>query len=305
MGAMTEPITVAAVQMHARPTLVEKNLSKAAEFVSIAASRGARLAVLPELFNVGYFVGPRLFDLWEDEDGRSVTWMREEARRNGLLLAGSIAERRDGRLYNTMFIAEPDGRLHRHVKRTPTVTEQAAFDAGDDDPVAVTSLGRIGQLVCAEAIHASCLRPLADSADIVIFSQSSFAPRWIGRAMCAWERRTSKSLIPATKILGAPWVCAGMIGPVQRLTRLLPSFLYGGTYVTDAEGRLLDRVEFGREGVAVAAITPGNNGGNVAGLVDPGRWRAMADRFLVHLPDLRPSPMNHRDAPAGALTDAH
>ncbi len=141
---MTESIMVAAVQMHARPTFVEENLSKAAAFVAHAATRGARLVALPEL----------------------------------------------------MFIAEPDGRLHRHVKRTPTVTEQSAFDSGNDDPVADTPLGRIGQLVCAEAIHASCLRPLAGAVDIVVFSQSSFAPRWIGRAMCAWERRTSRSLIP-------------------------------------------------------------------------------------------------------------
>jgi predicted amidohydrolase len=285
---MTESIMVAAVQMHARPTFVEENLSKAAAFVAHAATRGARLVALPELFNVGYFVGPKLFELWEDEQGRSVTWMREEAQRNGILLAGSIAERRDGRLYNTMFIAEPDGRLHRHVKRTPTVTEQSAFDSGNADPVADTPLGRIGQLVCAEAIHASCLRPLAGAVDIVVFSQSSFAPRWIGRAMCAWERRTSRSLIPATRVVGAPFVCAGMIGPVQRMTRFLPSYLYGGTYVTDAEGRLLDRVEFGREGVAIADVAPGNHGGDIASLVDPGRWRALADRLLVRLPDLRP-----------------
>jgi predicted amidohydrolase len=286
---MTEPITVAAVQMYARPAFVEENLSKSAAFVAVAAARGARLVVLPELFNVGYFIGPQLFELWEDERGRSVTWMREESQRNGIVLAGSIAERRDGRLYNTMFMAEPDGRLHRHAKRTPTVTEQSAFDSGNDDPVAATPLGRIGQLVCAEAIHARCLRPLAGAVDIVVFSQASFAPRLIGRAMCGWERRTSRSLIPAIRVVGAPFVCAGMIGPVQRMVRFLPSYLYGGTYITDAEGRLLDRVEFGREGVAIAGVTPGSNGGDMAGLVDPGRWRALADRLLVRLPDLRPA----------------
>jgi predicted amidohydrolase len=284
---MTEPITVAAVQMHARPTFVEDNLSKAAAFIRVAGERRARLAVLPELFNVGYFVGPQLFELWEDEHGRTVTWMRDQARQNGMLLAGSIAERRANRLYNTMFIAEPDGTLHRHAKRTPTVTEQAAFERGDDDPVAITSLGRIGQLVCAEAIHASCLRPLAGAVDIVVFSQASFAPRLVGRAMCAWERRTSSSLIPAIRVVGSPFVCAGMVGPVQRMTRLLPSYLYGGTYITDAGGRLLDRVDFGREGVAIASVTPGNDGGDSTRLVDPGRWRALADRFLVRLPDLR------------------
>jgi len=60
---MPEPVTVAAVQMHARPRCVVENLAKAAGFIGDAAARGARLVALPELFNVGYFVGPELFEL--------------------------------------------------------------------------------------------------------------------------------------------------------------------------------------------------------------------------------------------------
>ena len=279
---------VAAVQMHAEPACVEANLEKATRFVELAAQRDARLVALPELFNVGYFVAPQLLELAEDDDGRTTTWMRDQASRHGLVLAGSICERRDGALYNTMFIAEPDGALHRHAKRTPTITEQAAFDAGDDDPVATTSLGKIGQLICAEAIYSRCLRPLLGTIDLVVFSHASFAPRPIGQLMDWWERRSGRSIVPGLRVTGAPAVCAGMVGKVERVTRVLPSYLYGTSCVTDEQGRILDRVAFGREGVAAAAVVLGNTGARRRDLPDPGRWRALADTLLVRPPDLRP-----------------
>jgi hypothetical protein len=40
----------------------------------------------------------------------------------------------------------------------------------NDDPVAPTSLGKIGQLICAEAIYSRCLRPLLGTVDLVVFS---------------------------------------------------------------------------------------------------------------------------------------
>jgi predicted amidohydrolase len=284
--------------MHAEPTRVTDNIDKAAALVETAAQRGARLVALPELFNVGYFVGAELFHLAESEDGRTVTWMREQARRHGILLAGTIAERKEGHLYNTMFIAEPDGVLHRHAKRTPTITEQAAFDAADDDPVARTSLGRAGQLICAEAVFSRCVRPLVGAVDIVVFSQASFAPRPVGRLMDWWERRSGRSIVPALRVTGAPAVCAGMVGTVQRMTRLLPSYLYGTSCVTDAQGRILDRVAFDREGVAAAPVVISNIGGSSKTLPDPWGWRTLADRLLVRPRNLRaPQGGDGGDAP--------
>lgn len=148
-------VTVAAVQMHAEPRQVDANLSKAQGFIETAAARGARLVVLPELFNVGYFIGRELFDLWETEDGQTVSWMRAQARQHQALVAGTIAERRGRCLYNTMFIAEPDGTLHRHMKRTPTLTERAAFDPGDTVPDKVVSTPP--RRPCARSVSTSAM----------------------------------------------------------------------------------------------------------------------------------------------------
>jgi predicted amidohydrolase len=285
-------MTVAAIQMRASPGDVGANLAKATRLLERAVQKDSRLVSLPELFNVGYFIGAELFNLWETADGRTVTWMREQAERHGIVVAGSIAERREDRLFNSLFIVEPDGRLHRYSKRQPTKSELAAFDPGDEHNIAVTSLGRIGLAVCADVNWAeSLLRPLAGNVDLLLFPQASFLPRVLGRLLWQRQRRQGRPLIGSLiEALGAPMVQAGLIGPIQGMTRLFESYLYGGTWITDARGRALASVPFDTEDVAVASITPGSIGGDRSARAfrDPGLGHAVLDAFLVSYPNLRP-----------------
>jgi predicted amidohydrolase len=288
-NAMT---TVAAVQMRAPPRDVAGNLDKARVFLDRASARGARLTLFPELFNVGYFIGSELFDLAETDDGRTVTWMREQAARRRMLVAGSIAEQRGDRLLNTLFIAEPDGQLHRYAKKQLAKPEWAAFDFGDDPSIAATSLGRAGLAVCADLNWGrTLLRPFAGNVDLLIFSQASSAPKAIGRWMWQRERKRGRPfLYGAVKAIGAPMVLAGLVGPMQRLTRVLGGYLYGGTWITDAEGRAIANVPFGEEGVAVADIRIGSTGGDPSSkaLRDPGFGSDLLLSLVRDIPNLRP-----------------
>lgn len=283
---------VAAVQMYATPRDVAGNLVRADVFLERASGDGAKLTLFPELFNVGYFIGPDLFELWETDDGRTVTWMREQAVRRDMIVGGSIAERRGDRLFNTMFIAEPGGALHRYAKRQPVGLELAAFDHGDDEAIAETSLGRIGRAVCADLSWGrTLLRPLAGNVDLLLFSQASFNPKPLGRLMWRQERKRGRPFLGrAAKAIGAPMVLAGLVGPLQRITRWFGAYLCGGTWITDAEGRALANVPFGDEGVAVATVSIGSTGGDPSSKVfrDPGFGRDLLDSWLVDLPNLRP-----------------
>jgi predicted amidohydrolase len=259
-------MTVAAVQMHATPRDVVGNLAKADVFLERASRDGARLTLFPELFNVGYFIGPELFELWEADDGRTVTWMREPAARRDMVVVGAIAERRGDRLFDTLFIAEPDGGLHRYAKRQPFKTELAAFDQGNDESIVDTSLGRTGCAVCADLNWGkTLLRPLAGNVDLLLFAQASSSPKPLGRLMWRRERKQGRPFLAnAVKAIGAPMVLAGLVGPMERITRVVGAHLHGGTWITDAEGRGLANVPFGEEGVAVAAINTGSTGGDLA-----------------------------------------
>jgi predicted amidohydrolase len=294
-------MTVAAVQMRATPQDVSGNLAKADALINRAANGGAKLALLPELFNVGYFIGPELFELWEGEDGRTVTWMREQASQRGMLVAGSIAERRGDRLFNTMFIAEPDGAVGRYSKRQPYRHELVAFDASGDDGIISTSLGRTGCVICADVNWGkTLLRPLAGLVDVVLMPQASTAPKSIGRRMWQREIKRGRPLLGGVATaIGAPLIVAGLIGPTQRITRLLHSYLFGGTWIIDPSGHSLANVPFDEEGVAIADIRLGSTGGNPTSNVfrDPGFIRALADSLIIDGPNLR-----HIRPPIAAVT---
>lgn len=283
---------VAAVQTRAEPGQTSANVKKASALLSRAADDAARLVLLPELFNVGYYVGPQLFGWWETDDGPTVSWMRGESATRGIVVCGSIAERRGHRLYNTLFIAEPDGTLHRYAKRQPAKNETPAFDPGDDPNIVATHLGRIGAAVCADLTWgASLLRPLAGHGDLMFVPQASNAPRWQGKAVWWLETRYRRPLFAGhARCIGAPMVLAGLVGPMQRTTRLFGNYLYGGTWVVARDGRPLANVPFDTEGVAVADVTLGplERRADPSLLRDPGFGRAILDALVIEQPNLRP-----------------
>lgn len=101
---------VAAIQLTSTPDR-ERNLAMAGQFLAAAAGDGARLIVLPEMFNV---LGDAevLRAGAESLDGPSLRWAGEQARRHGVwLVAGSIMERvaDETRLFNTSCLFDPQG----------------------------------------------------------------------------------------------------------------------------------------------------------------------------------------------------
>jgi deaminated glutathione amidase len=102
----------AAVQLQCGPD-IEANLASADRLVRAAAADGAELAVLPERLNIRGAAADYLTHA-EPLDGRTVTWARELARELSIdLVAGSIAERREGRerVSNTSVHVGPDGEV--------------------------------------------------------------------------------------------------------------------------------------------------------------------------------------------------
>jgi predicted amidohydrolase len=71
----------------------------------------------------------------EPEGGRSATFLRDEAQRHGVWIAGSIPERPSGaeRPFNTLVLAGPAGEVHRYRKIHPFsyAGEDRHYGAGD------------------------------------------------------------------------------------------------------------------------------------------------------------------------------
>jgi len=148
---------VGLVQMSCGPE-PEQNLQKALERIADAASRGARVVCLPELFQTQYFCqreDAALFDLAEPIPGPGTEKLSAAAKKNGVVLVASLFEKRAPGLYhNTAVIFDSDGQqigIYRkmHIPDDPLYYEKFYFTPGDLGFRAHdTQAGRIGALVC-------------------------------------------------------------------------------------------------------------------------------------------------------------
>lgn len=99
---------VAAVQLNSTGDKA-RNIAAAERLVRAAAVSGAELVALPEKWNL-LASGEEIVAGAEALDGPSLTAARSWARELGIhLLAGSIAERGEGKAFNTSVLLGPDG----------------------------------------------------------------------------------------------------------------------------------------------------------------------------------------------------
>ncbi|MBW8367365.1 MAG: carbon-nitrogen hydrolase [Arenimonas sp.] len=136
----------------------EANLANIEARVAEAAAGGARLVLLQELHNGAYFCqheNTAEFDRAEAIPGPSTERLGALAKKHGVVLVGSLFERRAAGLYhNTAVVFEADGRLvgkyrKMHIPDDPGFHEKFYFTPGDlgFEPID-TSVGRLGVLVC-------------------------------------------------------------------------------------------------------------------------------------------------------------
>lgn len=169
---MSQQLRLAAVQMDVQPAPVFERLARAEVLVRRAAEAGARLILLPELFNTGYQYATMNYYLAETLNGPTATWLQQQATAHNCHLAGSFLRREDEHIYNTLLLAAPDGRYWLYDKQYPWGWERAYFQAGYRVDIAETSLGRIGMLICWDTAHPQLWRRYAAQVDLMLVSSS-------------------------------------------------------------------------------------------------------------------------------------
>jgi N-carbamoylputrescine amidase len=136
----------------------EHNLQHALDHVRDAASRGAQIVCLPELFQTQYFCqreDSTLFDLAEQIPGPTTAKLSDLAKQLKIVLVASLFERRAAGVYhNTAAMFDVDGKLlglyrKMHIPDDPLYYEKYYFTPGDLGFRAFdTNVGRVGTLVC-------------------------------------------------------------------------------------------------------------------------------------------------------------
>jgi len=176
-----------------------KNLSYTLDQIDTLAKQGAQLIVLQELHGSLYFCqteSQQHFDLAETLDGNTATALAASAKKNNLVIVGSIFEKRGNGVYhNTAIVLENDGSLagyyrKMHIPDDPGYYEKYYFTPGDTGFTPIkTSAGTLGVLICWDQWFPESARLMAlAGADILIF------PTAIGWDMSDSEEERQRQL---------------------------------------------------------------------------------------------------------------
>jgi predicted amidohydrolase len=167
---MPRMLKVAVIQMYATPAPVAERLDRAADLIAEAASAGAKLIILPEVFNTGYEYHERNYSLAEPINGKTVKWMKSQANLHKIHLMGSLLMLDEEDVYNTALLFAPDGRMWRYDKNYPFLWERAYFREGRKIMVADTDLGKFGMMICWDTAHADLWDRYSGKIDAMLIS---------------------------------------------------------------------------------------------------------------------------------------
>ena len=164
-------LRVAAIQHDIVWEQPNETFAKLEQPIAAAASSGARLVVLGEMFGPGFSMATDR--IAEPFDGPSAGFLATQAATHGIWLCGSIPERQPdgaGLPSNTQVIAAPDGTTHRYRKIHPFSFggEDQHYQAGGDFLTVDIEGVRTSFFVCYDLRFADEFWALADTTDLYV-----------------------------------------------------------------------------------------------------------------------------------------
>lgn len=239
---MVRTMRVAVGQMDVKLGDKEANIAKAEEFVSRGVEEKAELICLPELFTTG-FAKENLAELAEEIPGKTTKKLANLAAKNSIHIAGSILEKSGEKIYNAGVLVSPEGIVGKHRKTHLFLEEAARLAAGTEYVTTDTRLGKIGLLVCYDAIFPEAVRAVSlHDCDVVLLPAN-----WMNPFLDQWRLATS-----ARALDNQVWlVAANRVGSDETYTYFGRSRIvnpYGQTVLECGEGEEVGvaEVDFGK-----------------------------------------------------------
>lgn len=245
------PVRVAAIQMAAGPNIYA-NLEEAGRLLDIAASRGAKLAALPEYFCImGMEDADRVAAREQDNAGPIQEFLSNTAKRLGIWLVGGsvpLVSSRPDKVRNSCIVYDDNGKqIARYDKihlfglelGNERYAEEETIEAGSCVVALESPFGRLGLSICYDLRFPELYRSMG-KVDI-IFAPAAFTAT-TGKAH--WE-----TLIRARAIENLAYV----IAPAQGGYHINGRETHGDSMIVDPWGVVLDRLPRG-SGVVTADI---------------------------------------------------
>jgi N-carbamoylputrescine amidase len=239
----------------------ERNLAKAHEKIHSAASQGARIVCLQELFRSQYFCREEketLFDLAEPIPGPSTHALSALAAELGIVIIVPVFERRAPGLYhNTAVIIDADGTIagiyrKMHIPDDPLYYEKFYFTPGDlGFECFNTRYARIASLICWDQWYPEAARLAALGGAQILFYPTAIGwhpheKQQYGVSQYEAWKTIQRSHAIANGIYVAVANRTGFEGSAENGLEF-----WGGSFVSDPFGQLVAEASHDKEEILV------------------------------------------------------
>jgi len=157
-------VKVTLIQMDVALGKPSVNRAKASDMVSQAAASGTDVILLPEMWNTGYSL-KNIRDICDRAGIPSIPMLQAIAKERRVnIVAGSIADSRDGGVYNTSYVINRSGEIvatYSKIHRFGLMDEDKYLDAGDRLCVFALEGHRCGRIICYDLRFPELSRSLA------------------------------------------------------------------------------------------------------------------------------------------------
>lgn len=258
-------VKTAAVQMSCGKD-VRENIEKADSLVRKAAAEGARIILLPELFERQYFCQERRYEYYgfakPAEENDAVRHFRKVAEELSVVIPVSFYEKDRNRLFNTVEVLDADGSMlgiyrKTHIPDDHYYQEKFYFVPGDTGfKVFKTRYAVIGVGICWDQWFPETARYMAVQGAELLYYPTAIGsePILSVDSMPHWRRcmqgHAAANLMP---VIAANRVGTETVEPCPENGNQKSALkFYGSSFITDNTGEILVSMDREQEGVITA-----------------------------------------------------
>jgi omega-amidase len=238
---MNRTLNIALIQSNLHWENIPANLSMFSEKIA-SIKEDTDLILLPEMFSTGFTMNASA--VAEKMDGRTMKWMKEQAKNKNCVITGSVVIVEDGKFYNRLIWMRPDGTHEIYNKRHlfRYADEQKYYTGGTKRLIVELKGWKICPLVCYDLRFPVWSRNKANSEyDVLIY-----VANWPERRSHPW-----KTLLLARAMENQCYV-AGL----NRVGNDGKNFYHAGdSAVINYKGESISKIKSGEESVETVSIS--------------------------------------------------
>lgn len=216
----------------------EENLKKAELMIKESVFKNSDFIVLPEMFNCPYSNDKFIEYCEEEKTSETLLKISELASDNNVyILAGSVPEKENDKLFNTSYLFNRNGRIiakHRKmhlfdidVKGKIAFMESDVLTAGNEITLADTEFGKIGIGICYDVRFPELARLMVNRGASILFYPGAFN---MTTGPAHWE------LLFRTRALDNQVFCVGV---APALNRSASYHSFGHSIITSPWGEII------------------------------------------------------------------